>query len=81
MQYTSPYALSATWPLLSCYKWCTALCAHTNYNVETALMLAARGGYTEIVKIVVEAGADITLRNKVCSWSQQYFKYLNCTIE
>ena len=28
-------------------------------------MLASKDGYTETVKVLIEAGADITLRNKV----------------
>ena len=30
-------------------------------------MLAARGGCTEIVQALIDAGADISLRNNVCS--------------
>ena len=33
-------------------------------------MLAARGGHSEIVAALVEAGADITLRNKVSLWNK-----------
>ena len=32
---------------------------------ETALMLAAKGGYTVTVKALINAGAHITLRNRV----------------
>ena len=28
-------------------------------------MLAAKGGHTKTVKALIEAGADVTLRNKV----------------
>ena len=28
-------------------------------------MLAAKGGHTETIKALIEAGADVTLRNKV----------------
>ena len=30
-------------------------------------MLAARDGCTGVVQALIDAGADITLRNKVCS--------------
>ena len=30
-------------------------------------MLAAKGGHTETVKVLIEAGADVKLRNKVNS--------------
>ena len=33
-------------------------------------MLAASSGYTETVKALIEAGADVTLRNEVSSWNQ-----------
>ena len=39
---------------------------------ETALMLAARGGWCETVKALIEAGADITLRNEVGSCNQHF---------
>ena len=29
-------------------------------------MLAAEGGHTETVKVLINAGADVTLRNQVC---------------
>ena len=29
-------------------------------------MLAAKDGHTETVKVLINAGADITLRNQVC---------------
>ena len=31
-------------------------------------MLAAKGGYTEIVEALIESGAGISLRNKVGYW-------------
>ena len=31
-----------------------------------ALMMAARGGHLEIVKALIEAGADVNLRYEVC---------------
>ena len=33
-------------------------------------MLAARGGHSETVKALIEAGADITLRKKVSLWNK-----------
>ena len=36
-------------------------------------MLAARGGHTETVKALIEAGADITLRNKVYKPQNWYY--------
>ena len=36
-------------------------------------MLAARRGHSETVKALIEAGADITLRNKVSPWNKNYF--------
>ena len=32
-------------------------------------MLAASGGCTKTVKVLIEAGADVTSRNKVSSWT------------
>ena len=35
-------------------------------------MLAGRRGYSDTVKALIEAGADITLRNEVSSWNQHF---------
>ena len=32
----------------------------------TALMMAAQGGHLEVVKALIEAGADVKLRDEVC---------------
>ena len=39
-------------------------CISLQYG-DTALILAARWGYTDVVKILVEHGADIHIKNKV----------------
>ena len=33
---------------------------------QTALMVAVRGGHLEVVKALIEAGADVNLIDKVC---------------
>ena len=33
---------------------------------KTALMVAAQGGHLEIVNTLIEAGADVNLRDEVC---------------
>ena len=33
---------------------------------ETALIMAAQGGHVEVVKALIEAGADVNVRNMVC---------------
>ena len=33
---------------------------------RTALLKAAQGGHLEIVKVLIEAGADVNLRDDVC---------------
>ena len=38
----------------------------TMKDEETALMMAAQGGHLEIVKALIEAGADVNLRDGVC---------------
>ena len=35
---------------------------------NTALILAARLGYTDVVKILVEHGSDLDIKNKVSVW-------------
>ena len=35
---------------------------------ETALMLAARGGNAEAVQLLIEAGANVNLRNQVAKF-------------
>ena len=49
---------------------CVSYCILVLQNGETALMLAARCGCSETVKALIEAGADITIRNEVSSWNQ-----------
>ena len=47
-------------------------CVNTQYMMyiqrtgDSALMVAARRGETEVVKELVEGGADLNLQNKVC---------------
>ena len=36
---------------------------------NSALMIAARWGMTEVVSLLLKAGADIHLRNKVCQYT------------
>ncbi len=38
----------------------------TNRNGHTALMLAARHGSVECVKLLLDAGANIAAKDKVC---------------
>ena len=35
-------------------------------GAQTALMMAAQGGHLEVVKALIEAGADVNLRDEVC---------------
>ena len=39
-------------------------------------MLAACSGHSDTVKALIEAGADVTLRNNVSSWNQHFFYYI-----
>ena len=45
----------------------------TQYG-DSALMIAARWGMTNVISLLLEAGADIHLQNKVC----QYTTYKSC---
>ena len=38
---------------------------HLKWKGNTALMMAAKGGHTKTVNILIEAGADVTGRNMV----------------
>ena len=42
---------------------------------KTALMMAAEGGHLEVVKALIEAGADVNLHHSVC-WL--VITYINC---
>ena len=44
---------------------------------ETALMMAAQGGHVEVVKALIEAGADVNLRNWVCCLCMAYVSGLH----
>ena len=39
---------------------------------RTVLMMAVEGGHVEVVKALVEAGADVNLRTKVCYLGMAY---------
>ena len=39
-------------------------------------MLASKGGRTESVKVLIDAGADITLRNKVSPWNYYFLLWI-----
>ena len=39
---------------------------------ETALMMAAEGGHVEVVKALIEAGAVVNLRTRVCYLCMAY---------
>ena len=44
---------------------CSLLIPYSHKNKVIALMLAARGGHTETVKALIEAGADVNINNEV----------------
>ena len=40
-------------------------CCNTQWTGQTAIMMAAGEGHTEVVRILLEAGADLSLANAV----------------
>ena len=45
---------------------------------ETALMMAAQGGHVEVVKALIEAGADVNLSKRVCYLGMAYVSTSSC---
>ena len=48
-----------------CFEFCFVGCLIQNDFGDTALVTAVDKGYTEIVEILVKAGANVNFRNKV----------------
>ena len=42
--------------------------ANSKDTLNEALQLAAKGGYTDIVKFFIEKGADVTAENNMAMW-------------
>ena len=52
--------------------------AHESWQGDTPLIMATRKGFEDIVKLLLDGGADISMKNKVGTW-MDFNKKIRCT--